>query len=203
MAKCSVNNCQSDSRARSLCRKHYLYYLRHNILPEKTPYKRPKRQKEEHVRFWQRVDKKSENDCWIWLGRKSKYGYGEFVLDNKKSIRAHRFSFLLRNGYIDNNKYVCHTCDNPSCVNPKHLWLGTAAENNYDCRSKNRAILPPDQKGENHSQHILKEKDVLDIRKRFNDGVKQAELMREYKVSRNTIYKICHNLTWKNTGEIK
>lgn len=203
MIKCSVSTCKNNVKSRGLCKKHYLYYRRHNMLPDKQPYKRPKRQKEESVRFWERIDKSNENGCWVWLGVKNKQGYGEFILDNKKSVRAHRYSFLLSNGYIDNDKFVCHTCDNSSCVNPNHLWLGTAAENNADCRNKNRAVLPPDQKGENHSQHILKEKDVLDIRKRFNNGVKQADLMREYKVSRNTIYKICRNLTWKNLGEIK
>jgi hypothetical protein len=201
MSCCIVPNCNKISQSRGLCKRHYLYAYRHNSLPEKKTYKRPKRQKEETLRFWERVDKNNENSCWIWLGRKNRQGYGEFVLDNKKTVKAHRHSFLLVYGYLDKDKFVCHSCDNPSCVNLNHLWQGTAAENNYDCRSKSRAVPPPDQKGENHSQHILKQNDVLDIRSKYSSGVRQAELMREYAVSRNTIYKICNNLSWKHIGE--
>lgn len=198
---CSIINCSNKIEARGLCKKHYNYYRRHNNLPPKQPYKRPKRQKDELVRFWERVDKKNVNDCWIWKAGKDIVGYGNFQLDDKSVVKAHRYSFLITNGYLDNNKFICHSCDNPSCVNPKHLWEGTAADNNADCRNKNRAVPPPDQKGENHSQHILTEHQVLDIRKKFENGIKQAELMRMYGISRNAIHKICQRKTWKHIGE--
>ena len=201
MKLCSINNCSAKSRARGLCKKHYLYASRHSCLPEKQPYKRTPSQKTETDRFWLKVDKKHPDECWIWMGAKHKSGYGNFKLDNKKIVKSHRYSFLITHGQLDESLYVCHSCDNPSCVNPNHLWQGTAKENNKDCRDKNRAVFPPDQKVENHSQHILTNNDVLDIRKKFHNGVKQADLMRSYQVSRNTIYKICRNKSWQHLGE--
>jgi hypothetical protein len=94
--------------------------------------------------FWSKVDKLSEDGCWIWTRAKDQNGYGKWI----HNIKVHRFSFYLHNGFIPKFKYkgkslIMHTCDNPSCVNPKHLLLGTNAENSLDAKNKNR--LP--QKG--------------------------------------------------------
>lgn len=77
--------------------------------------------------------------CWEWLSVKDRDGYGIFVI-GKKRFRAHRISYELFKNKIENDLYVCHACDNPSCVNHAHLWLGTNAENQQD-RFKKKIVV--------------------------------------------------------------
>ncbi len=93
-------------------------------------------------RFWNKVDIKGKNDCWFWKGAKNNKGYGRIML-NGKSEGTHRVAWFITNGEIPKNKpLVCHKCDNPSCVNPKHLFVGTNSDNMKDSFKKGRnAIL--------------------------------------------------------------
>ena len=86
-------------------------------------------------RIDENVDKSS--GCWVWLLCTKAYGYGHLKV-NGKTRRAHRVSWEEFNGTIPKGAYVLHTCDNPSCVNPKHLFLGTQAHNMRDMKSKGR-----------------------------------------------------------------
>ncbi len=89
-------------------------------------------------KFWARVSKEYHpKDCWMWKGGCNDEGYGNFRV-GKKSERAHRASYRLNNGRIPIGLCVCHSCDNPSCVNPQHLWLGTDQDNTDDKLRKGR-----------------------------------------------------------------
>ena len=87
--------------------------------------------------FWSNVEKGNRDDCWIWTGTKNVSGYGIFCHRNT-TIAAHRFSWVLKNGAIPPGLFVCHSCDNPSCVNPFHLWVGTNEENLSDMQRKRK-----------------------------------------------------------------
>ncbi len=102
-------------------------------------------------RFEKKIDKSGH--CWKWIGAKNGSGYGMFYID-LKAHRAHRISWMLTNmKNIDGGKFVCHSCDNPICVNPKHLWLGSNLDNQRDCKLKGRHSLPPLKKKRSHCKY--------------------------------------------------
>lgn len=140
-------------------------------------------------KFWEKVDKSA--DCWIWLGHIDKYGYGKFW-----NYLSHRFAWILTNGEIPKGLYVCHHCDNPSCVNPAHLFLGTQQDNMDDMVKKGRTSPPL---GERNGCSKLTEKDVLEIRRRLKvDKVSMYRLAKEYRVSATNIRSIALKETWKH-----
>jgi len=85
-------------------------------------------------RFWAKVDIRGEDECWNWKGYRKKDGYGLFQSSGFAAL-THRFSYELEVGPIPDGLIICHKCDNPSCVNPNHLYAGTSSDNNHDmCR---------------------------------------------------------------------
>lgn len=90
---------------------------------------------DEKERFFINVNK--TDTCWIWMGAKNPQGYGSFYTGSR-SVGAHRFSWELEKGEIPDGMFVCHMCDNPACVNPAHLWLGTHQQNMEDMKNKDR-----------------------------------------------------------------
>jgi hypothetical protein len=93
-------------------------------------------------RFWAKVIRKDDSECWEWLGAKNNRGYGQLRV-NHKSVLAHRLSVLISTGEPPpESLLVCHHCDNPGCVNPKHLFVGTYSDNVVDMYNKGRNKTP-------------------------------------------------------------
>lgn len=124
---------------------------------------------DDRERFWSYVDIGGLFDCWEWQGKKDYLGYGRTHYMNHKTITTHRLVWFLIYGEIPKDKDILHHCDNRSCVNPSHLFLGTAKDNSDDMIKKGRAIH---QKGEKHGCAKLTEKQnlhnkLIDDRERF------------------------------------
>ena len=110
-------------------------------------------------KFWSRVDKQGANDCWEWMGNLWNNGYGRFcfsVNGNLTTIGAHRFSYEINSGEpISKGLFVYHQCDNPKCVNPSHLFLGTNSDNLLDASKKGRTAT-----GKRNGQHTHPERSI-------------------------------------------
>lgn len=136
---CNAEGCQKPLKSRGYCSMHSTRLSRHGNLEGKRPLGRTIED-----RFWSHVVKSSDPDgCWTWDGaRQQPFGYGMFGVTSKRIVGAHRFSYQLRHGAIPEGLQVCHHCDNPPCVRPDHLFLGTAVDNSRDMVSKGRANFP-------------------------------------------------------------
>ncbi len=140
-----------------------------------------------------------ESNCWIWQSPIDNFGYGKITFE-KKSCYAHRISYFLSNGYFPNELLVCHHCDNTSCVNPKHLFLGTHADNSRDKIKKGRQKFP--SKGHNLGEYNpnakLNLKSVKEIKIKLKNGLTCIEIAKDYNVSRLAISNIKRNTHWKH-----
>lgn len=146
-------------------------------------------------RFLRFVIKHKDPDvCWSWSGSTNEMGYGQIRDSNLgRNIIASRMSYFLFVGEIPKNLCVLHKCDNPSCTNPSHLFLGTRTDNNNDKQNKGRT-----PKGEKHPGAKLCKKDVLCIRKLHSNGARVSDLAVKFSVSRSTIGDVVHNRTWRH-----
>lgn len=147
-------------------------------------------------RFWEKVDK--SGDCWPWTGSHDPRGYGHFQPVDGKSVGAHRFAYILTFGPIPPGLFVCHHCDNPICVNPVHLFLGSPKDNTQDSLRKGRLSphTPGTFRGAASAKAKLTEAQVLEILRRGSEPLKV--LAREFGVTACNIWAIRHRKSWRH-----
>ena len=139
--------------------------------------------------FWERVDIKGQGDCWEWTAWRTKGGYGRFGRDR---FLAHRASYYLTFGEIPDGLFVCHTCDNRGCVNPRHLFLGTARDNMEDRDKKDRGS-PQERNG----RAKITSSQVEEIRSLYRNGAgSMRALARKFLVCPAQIYRIIRRKEW-------
>jgi len=150
-------------------------------------------------RFWAKVDKKGSDECWEWTAHRDKKGYGKINAGGQRdrTFYAHRVSYELANGPILKGKFVCHYCDNPGCVNPRHLFSGTQKENIEDAIRKSR--FPH---GENTGSSKLTDQDVHEIRQMLSRDISQRVIAKKYEVNHSTISDIKTGKSWAWLKEV-
>lgn len=161
------------------------------------------------ARFWIKVKKGAAAECWPWIGARQATGYGFMFASGspRRWLLAHRFSYELASGAsipevivgsdgVAGKTQVCHTCDNPPCVNPAHLWLGTLRDNQRDKTHKGRNA---DNRGPRNPRAKLTESDVAEIRALRGEGLTQQAIAGRYGVAQATISKILIGQRWKST----
>lgn len=149
------------------------------------------------MRFWKKVD--VTPTCWNWIASKNPKGYGKFGVGGagRGWTGAHRVSWEIHSGPIPDDKCVLHSCDNPACVNPNHLWLGTIQDNLRDCGDKGRRSGGR-LSGELNSHAKLKERDVLEIRRLGNiENLSTGEICSIFNyVQRQQIRRVLRGGAW-------
>lgn len=155
-------------------------------------------------RFWPKVNKDGPiqphcpeiGPCWVWIGAITNDGYGHLgSTSHRKGVKVHRLSYELHHGDIPASLCVLHRCDNPPCVNPDHLFLGTRADNNADRESKGRGS---DKHGEANPRSKLTEEDVKVIRQLRKEGLSQQAIATRFGVVQVTISKILLGQLWSS-----
>ncbi len=146
------------------------------------------------ARFWRAVNIKTPAECWEWQGGRHYKGYGEFMVSTKVKTKSHRFAWSDTNGEIPLGAYVCHSCDNPPCCNPNHLFIGTSKANKEDAMRKRRHAF-----GERAGRAKLKEAEVLEIRRLDSVGGRtRLSLAAQFGISGRQITGICRKDSWSH-----
>jgi hypothetical protein len=149
-------------------------------------------------RFWQKVAKRGPDECWEWQGKCTKWGYGSLYVNGRPGVRAHRVVYELTHGPIPEGKIVCHSCNNPPCCNPKHLYAGTDIDNHKDAVNAGTSYRFPPLYGSSNPSAKLTEDGVRHIRELHVARTTCQQLAKAYHVSSDTIWRIVSRRSWKH-----
>lgn len=175
---CVIEGCERAAYSRGLCRAHHTpVQIRGDLA----------------ARFWSKVDKRNPDECWVFTaGGVVRSGHRMMWVDG--GMRgAHRVSWELHHGPIPDGMSVCHRCDNPPCVNPAHLFLGTPTENTADRDAKGRHVALP---GSDNGAAKLTEDDVREIRRMLDNRVPQRRIAQRFGVHQTLISLINVGKAW-------
>ncbi len=148
-------------------------------------------------RFWKFVTRGTPDECWEWQGNRRPNGYGRITSNAwegfkpRKGLGAHRVSWELHYGEIPDGMVICHKCDNPPCVNPNHLFLGTVSDNLQDALQKGLVPL-----GDDHHNAVLTVDKVVRIRQMIIEGRTHRSIGAEFGVDPTTVSQIRRGKTW-------
>jgi len=159
------------------------------------------RRKSLEERFWAKVRKLGPEECWEWQARRTDAGYGQIGAGARSEglLYAHRLSYRLATGTDPGESLVCHRCDNPPCVNPAHLFLGSSRDNSRDARDKNRIILPEVTRGEDNNKAKITDAQAREIyRRRALEREPLPNLVQEFNLTPASIWNIATRRTWQH-----
>lgn len=154
-------------------------------------------------RFSEKVSPEPMSGCWLWTGAADPNGYGHIRAGGKKmpQVGAHRVAWELANGTIPDGLFVCHRCDNPACVNPAHLFLGTSGDNMRDKVRKGRCgdtRAHRVARGSGHHKAKLNEETVVDVKRLLSEGrLTQKEIGRRFGISQTAVHYINIGRNWR------
>lgn len=145
-------------------------------------------------RFHEKWIVNEKSGCWEWTASLAGKGYGQMkVPGTRRQEYSHRISYMIHCGEIPEGMQVCHTCDNPKCVKPSHLFLGTSGDNHLDMKEKGRHL-----NGERNKNAKLTEEQVRRIHKLSEQGMSQGKIGKAFGVSQGQVYRILHGIQWQH-----
>lgn len=190
---CTIEGCEKKHRQNGFCMMHrrrwYLYGDPHYLVPKKTTDERAEE-------FWQNVEIRGDDECWLWQRSLNRDGYGltRLTLDGIPLLGAHRVALYLATREDPQGRYACHTCDNRVCCNPNHLYWGDIQSNNRDAKERNRLAV-----GESASKSKLSTQDVMNARVLYAFGLSIAELQRMFGLKgHGSMRSVINYDTWKH-----
>lgn len=139
-------------------------------------------------RFWEKVNRSAFKGCWLWKGSTFHFGHGQFSVTQdgrRRNKKAHRVAWELTNGPIPDGLMVCHRCDNPPCVRPDHLYLGTAKDNHDDSWNKGRAFM---QLRDDHPFKKLSDEQTLEALCLWEGGAYAREIAEYFGIARGSVW---------------
>ena len=148
------------------------------------------------TRFWAKVRRIADDECWEWIGDVTNEGYGKFKV-KKQSHSSHRMAWLICRGQIASEMCVLHKCDNRLCVNPSHLFLGTNRQNTQDMMSKGRSRWA----AKGTSPVKLTEEQVRELRSDRGRGMSMSQIAAKYGISGKHARRIVNFQQWKSVSQ--